>query len=88
MLKELFQKLSGESKSANVAKNRLKVIIAQDRAHLSSEVLELLKQDIIKVVEKYLEIERQGLECSLAKEERRSIGLEISVPVKKIKYGG
>jgi cell division topological specificity factor len=88
MFKDFFEKLSGDKKSANVAKNRLKVIIAQDRTHLSAETLELLKQDIVKVVEKYLEIERQGLECNLAKEERRNIGLEISVPVKKIKYGG
>ena len=88
MFKVLFNKLSKENKSANVAKNRLKVIIAQDRTLLSSEMLELLKQDVIKVVEKYLEIERQGLECNLAKEDRRNVGLEISVPVRKIKNGG
>ena len=41
--------------SGDVAKDRLKLLLISDRANCSPEVMELIKNDIIKVISKYME---------------------------------
>ena len=74
-----------EKHSGAIANNRLKVVITQDRANISQEVLHDLKIDLLEVFKKYLVIDEQGLECLLKNEEERNVGLSISIPVKKVK---
>ena len=47
---DLFRKKS----SSNVAKDRLKLLLVSDRANCSPEVMEMIKNDIIKVISKYM----------------------------------
>jgi len=47
-----------EKKSKNVAKDRLKLVLIHDRAMLSSGMLEQMKDDIIAVISKYVEIDK------------------------------
>ena len=47
--------------SSDVAKNRLKVAITSDRAVCSPELMEQMKNDIIEVISKYLDIDTDGL---------------------------
>lgn len=86
----MFKSLFGGNKakknsSASIASNRLKVVITQDRASINEEVLEDLKKDMIKVFRKYLIIDESGLEYNIHSERERSLGLSISIPVKKVK---
>lgn len=76
---------SKKGKSASIASNRLKVVITQDRANISNEVLNELKKDVLAVFNRYLIIDESGLECMVKKEQERNIGLSISIPVKKVK---
>ena len=50
---DLFKKKS----SGNVAKDRLKLVLVSDRANCSSEMMEMMKRDIIEVISKYLDID-------------------------------
>ena len=54
--------------SGSTAKDRLKLVLVSDRANCSPETMELIKNDIIKVISKYM-----GLVQCLYKE-RKSIG--------------
>ena len=45
---DLFKKKS----SGNVAKDRLKLVLVSDRANCSSEMMEMMKRDIIEVINK------------------------------------
>lgn len=63
-----------DKNSGAIANNRLKVVITQDRASISQDVLNELKMDLL-----------DGLECLLKNEEERNVGLSISIPVKKVK---
>ena len=82
MLKKMF----GGEKSGQMAKNRLKVVIMQDRTTFSPLVMEALRHDLIEVFTKYLEIEEEGMEFNLERE-NESVGLAISIPIKKVKTG-
>mgnify|MGYP000856769534 CR=1 FL=1 len=73
--------------SGNIASNRVKVVITQDRASISQDVLSELKVDLLEVFKKYLIIDEEGLECMMKTEEERNVGLSISIPVKKVKKG-
>ena len=53
----IFNFLSGKSKSKEVAKNRLKVVLVQDKGGLSEEMLGKLQIEIMDVISKYIEID-------------------------------
>lgn len=59
---------SSES-SKDIAKNRLKVAITSDRAVCSPELMEQMKNDIIDVISKYVDIDREGLDIKVTKTE-------------------
>ena len=48
--------------SGSTAKARLKLVLVSDRANCSPETMELIKNDIIKVISKYMEIDTEGLD--------------------------
>ena len=54
-----FFKSSGSS--SDIAKNRLKVAITSDRAVCSPELMDQMKNDIIQVISKYLDIDTDEL---------------------------
>ena len=55
---------SGE-KSGKKAADRLKIILVQDRMKVSPHVIESLKQELLKVVSKYMEIDMDGIEIDI-----------------------
>ncbi len=81
----MFGFFGKKENSGNIASNRLKVVITQDRASISQDVLTELKVDLLEVFKKYLIIDEEGLECMMKTEEERNVGLSISIPVKKVK---
>ena len=53
--KEENKKIQESSKDA--AKERLHLVLMQDRANVSADFLELMKQEIIDVIKKYIEVD-------------------------------
>ena len=53
--------------SSDIAKNRLKVAITSDRAVCSPELMEQMKNDIIQVISKYVDIDTDGLDIKVTK---------------------
>ena len=64
-LLDLFKKKG----SSDVAKDRLKLLLVSDRANCSPEVMEMIKNDIIKVISKYMEIDTDGLDIQITSTE-------------------
>ena len=61
----LFDFFSKNKTSGSVAKDRLKLVLVSDRAGCSPEVMEQMKNDIIAVISKYIEIDMQGLDIQI-----------------------
>ena len=51
--------------SSNVAKDRLKLLLVSDRANCSPEIMEKIKNDIINVISKYMDIYTEGLDINI-----------------------
>ena len=57
----MFKKKS----SGDVAKDRLKLLLVSDRANCSPDIMEAIKNDIIAVISKYMEIDASGLDIQV-----------------------
>ena len=81
MLSNIFKKET----SKDDAKNRLKLVLIQDRAMLPSGVLEDMKDDILKVLSKYVEIEKSKLNIDICPydDDPRKIALVANIPIVK-----
>lgn len=81
---DAIKRMFKSEKSGDIAKNRLKVVIMQDRTTFTPVMMERLREDLMKVFTKYLEIDSEGLEFNLEREDEQ-VGLSISIPIKKVK---
>ena len=70
-----FMDFFRKKNSGEVAKDRL----ISDRANCSPEVMEAIKNDIIKVITKYMDIDSEGLDIQITQTE--SEGGNGTVPV-------
>ncbi|NLT95622.1 MAG: cell division topological specificity factor MinE [Clostridia bacterium] len=70
--------------SKNLAKERLRLVLVHDRATVSPHLLESLKEDLIKVISNYMEIDREALDVQLNRDDD-SVALVANIPVLKMK---
>ena len=83
-----FQKKEKEPASKQAAKDRLKLVLMQDRASVSPDFFELMKQEIIDVIKKYIEIDEESLEVELARGFESGLegpALYANIPIKNVK---
>jgi len=76
--------------SGSVAKDRLKLVLVSDRAGCSPEIMEQIKNDIINVISKYIEIDLEGLDIKITQTESETNNgavpaLFASIPIKDLK---
>ncbi len=74
-----------KEKSGKVAKKRLQMVLIQDRASVSPEVMEKLRDDIIQVISKYMVINQSDMEISLENVED-SVALVANIPVQNMRH--
>ena len=74
-----------KNNSKDEAKSRLKLVLMQDRAMLPSGVMDRIKDDIIQVLSKYVEIDQEQLniEMSNCDDDPRQIALLANIPIRQ-----
>ena len=75
----------------DVAKDRLKLLLVSDRADCSPDVMEAIKNDIIQVISKYMEIDPEGLDIQITQTESETNNgtvpaLYANIPIKDLKH--
>ena len=88
-LMDFLNKIFGKenSSSKNVAKERLRLVLVHDRSNVSPHLLEALKEDLIKVISDYMEIDENSLEVNLDSSDD-SVALIANIPVLRMKRTG
>ena len=54
--------------SKNTAKERLHLVLMQDRANVSADFLDLMRKEIIEVIKKYIDIDEKSMDVRLTTE--------------------
>lgn len=57
-----------KSSSKDTAKERLHLVLMQDRANVSADFLDLMRQEIVEVIKKYIDIDEDAMDVRLATE--------------------
>ena len=66
--KKIGKNETKEPNSKDKAKERLHLVLMQDRANVSADFLEMMKQEIIEVIKKYIEVEEDSIDVRLTNE--------------------
>ncbi len=97
-IKKFFRKLNknnnklinekGTNKDA--AKERLHLVLMQDRANVSADFLDLMKQEIIEVIKKYIDVDEKQIDVKLTNKQNSdgttgAPALYANIPIKGIK---
>ena len=92
---KFFRKLSKKEEkvvanSKDAAKERLHLVLMQDRANVSADFLELMKQEIIEVIKKYIDVDESAIDVRLTNKENEdgsngAPALYANIPILNIK---
>ena len=73
-----------ETSSAKQAKERLKLVLVHDRIDLSPGVMEQLKDELIEVISRHIEIDPQAVRIEMSQEGREQ-RLIADIPLKPVR---
>lgn len=57
------------SSSKETAKERLHLVLMQDRANVSADFLDLMREEIIEVIKKYIDVDEKSMDVRLTNQE-------------------
>ena len=66
-------------RSADIAAERLKIILAHERRGVSAPLIEQMKEEIIQVVSKFVDVDKPHIEVRLTEDSDIEM-LEVTVP--------
>ena len=84
MNKFLDMLMGREAKSARQAKERMKLVLIHDRTDLTPAMLELLKDELIEVISRHIEIDPDSVNIEMSHEGREQ-RLIADIPLRPVK---
>ena len=92
IITDLYNKVLGffrqtdkkEDNAKDIACNRLRVVLMQDRTNLTPELMERMRQELVELLSKYVEMDKEALELNF-EQEGNQMALMLSIPVLRAK---
>lgn len=77
----------GKGKSKELAKDRLKFVLIHDRAMIPPAVVEKMRDEIIEIISKYVEIDKEefNFQISNLEESDRKTAIIANIPIRNIR---
>jgi len=84
-----FKNISNKPTPKEVAKDRLKLILIHDRGEIAPEIIDKIREEILEVISKYIDISVDDVEISVNRsddvEGENSSALIANIPIKNVR---
>lgn len=84
-----FKNLNSRPTPKEVAKDRLRLILIHDRGEIAPEIIDKIREEILEVISKYIDIQVDDVEISVSKSDddggENTSALVANIPIKNIR---
>jgi cell division topological specificity factor len=77
---EFLKKLLGQPGSSATAKERLRLVLMTDHLELAPEMIEAMKRDLVDVISRYVEVDRDRIEVNFEQQDR-ALAMLANIPI-------
>jgi cell division topological specificity factor len=79
----ILRRLLGDRASGQIARKRMQFVLMHDRVDITPDMMEAVKNDIIKVLSRYMEIDNRSIKVDL-QQGKDFMALISNVQVKRV----
>lgn len=80
MFEALRRFFSGGPPSASTARERLRLVLMTDHLALGPEIVEAMKRDLVDVISKHVEVDRERIEVTFERQDR-ALAMLANIPI-------
>ncbi len=80
---EFLRRLFGQPGSSATAKERLRLVLMTDHLELAPEMIEAMKRDLVEVISRHVEVDRDRIEVSFERQDR-ALAMLANIPILSI----
>ena len=77
---EFLRRLFGQQGSSATAKERLRLVLMTDHLELAPEMIETMKRDLVDVISRYVEVDRERIDVSFERQDR-TLAMLANIPI-------
>ncbi len=77
---EWVKRVFGQTPSSSTAKERLRLVLMTDHLALAPEIIENMKRDLIDVISRYVEVDREKVEVNFEREDK-ALAMLANIPI-------
>jgi len=84
---EFLNKLFGRQSSGATAKERLRLVLMSDHLSLAPEMIESMKRDLVDVISRYVEVDREKIDVHFENQDN-ALAMLANIPITGVNRGG
>lgn len=77
---EFVKRLFGQTGSSTTAKERLRLVLMTDHLALAPEIIDQMKRDLVDVISRYVEVDREKVEVNFEREDK-ALAMMANIPI-------
>ncbi len=81
------KKFFGATTSSTTAKERLRLVLMTDHLALAPEIIENMKRDLVDVISRYVEVDREKVEVNFEREDL-ALAMLANIPIRGVNRPG
>ena len=80
---EWVKKIFGQSSSGATAKERLRLVLMTDHLALAPEIIDQMKRDLVDVISRYVEVDKEKVEVNFEREDK-ALAMLANIPIRAV----
>ncbi len=77
---EFLKRLFGQQGSSATAKERLRLVLMTDHLELAPEMIDSMKRDLVDVISRYVEVDREKIDVTFERQDR-ALAMLANIPI-------